>query len=67
MVLRNLKMQQQCMTKKHTQGVRSGARSAECLFLRDYFMVKTWTKRSKYHEYHLEAVKLQLHFVDLAC
>ena len=31
MVLRNLKMQQQCMTKRHTQGVRSGARSAECL------------------------------------
>ena len=31
MVLCNLKMQQQCMTKKNTQGVRSGAWSKECL------------------------------------
>ena len=25
---------------------------------RDCFMVKTWTKRSKYHEYHLYVLKL---------
>ena len=35
--------------------------------VRDYFMVKTRTKRSQYHGYHLQAVKLQLHFVGLAC
>ena len=34
-------------------GCSIGGFVSEMFGERDYFMVKTWTKRSKYHEYRL--------------
>ena len=34
-------------------GCSIGGLVSEMFGERDYFMIKTWTKLSKYHEYHL--------------